>query len=85
LREEFATAGRVERFDVLEQFLPGERTSVTYAKVAGRLGVAEGTIKSDVSRLRRRYGELLRAEVAHTVGSHADLEDELRHLLAALS
>lgn len=85
LQEEFAVAGRADRFEALEQFLPGERTAVTYAEVARRLGVAEGTIKSDVSRLRRRYGELLREAVAQTLGSHTDLENELRHLVEALS
>jgi RNA polymerase sigma-70 factor (ECF subfamily) len=84
LREEFALAGRADRFEALEQFLPGEESAATYAEVASRLGVAEGTIKSDVSRLRRRYGECLREEVANTVGSLTDLDDELRHMVEAL-
>ena len=85
LREEFAAVGRAERFETLEQFLPGEESTATYGEIADGLGVAEGTIKSDVSRLRRRYGELLREEVANTVGSMTDLDDELRHLVEALS
>src|SRR5215475_1281090 len=64
LREEFRAAGRVDRFDALEQFLPGAESATSYAEIAHGLGVAEGTIKSDVSRLRRRYGECLREEVA---------------------
>jgi RNA polymerase sigma factor (sigma-70 family) len=84
LREEFTLAGRNGRLEALEQFLPGEQSTATYADIANRLGVAEGTIKSDVSRLRRRYGELLREEVANTVGSMTDLNDELRHLVEAL-
>lgn len=84
LREEFRSAGRAERFEKLEQFLPGREGADSYADLAATFGVPEGTIKSDVSRLRRRYGELLRSEVAHTLGTHTDLDDELRHLLEAL-
>ena len=85
LRKEFSAAGRAERFASLEQFLPGEPSTSTYAEIASRFGVSEGAIKSDVSRLRRRYGELLRASVASTVGSTTDLDDELRHLVEALT
>ena len=84
LREEFTTAGRAERFEKLEQFLPGEQSLTPYAELAVQFQVTEGAIKADVSRLRRRYGELLRAEVAHTIGTHTDLDDELRHLVEVL-
>lgn len=84
LREEFASAGRADRFARLEQFLPGREGVDSYADLAAQFGVTEGAIKADVSRLRRRYGELLRADVAHTLGTHADLEDELQHLIEAL-
>ena len=85
LREEFREAGKGERFEVLEQFLPGESASARYAEIAIQLGVAEGTVKSDVSRLRRRYGEVLREELVQTLGSVTDLEDELHHLFESLS
>jgi RNA polymerase sigma-70 factor (ECF subfamily) len=85
LREEFAVAGREDRFQVLEQFLPGQAATTSYTEVATQLGVAEGTVKSDVSRMRRRYGELLREELMQTVGSATDFEDELHHLFQALS
>lgn len=84
LREEFRETGKGERFEALEQFLPGESASATYASIAARLGVAEGTVKSDVSRLRRRYGEALREELVQTIGSVTDLEDELNHLFESL-
>jgi RNA polymerase sigma factor (sigma-70 family) len=84
LREEFSVAGRGGRFEMLEQFLPGQPASASYAEIATQLGVAEGTVKSDVSRLRRRYGELLRQELMQTVGSTTDLEDELHHLFESL-
>ncbi len=84
LQEEFSAAGRAERFGKLEQFLPGRQSCDSYAGLATQFRVTEGAIKADVSRLRRRYGELLRAGVAHTLGTHADLDDELRHLVEAL-
>jgi RNA polymerase sigma factor (sigma-70 family) len=84
LRCEFAAAERTVRFEMLEQFLPGAQKATTYAEMAKRLNLAEGTIKSDVSRLRRRYGELLRDELGQTLGSVTDLEDELHHLFESL-
>jgi RNA polymerase sigma-70 factor (ECF subfamily) len=85
LEQEYATDGKSERFACLEQFLPGQRGELTYAAAALRLGVPEGTLKSDVSRLKKRYRELLRAEVAHTVGSPDEINDELRHLIAIVA
>jgi RNA polymerase sigma-70 factor (ECF subfamily) len=85
LCEEFKQAEKAARFEMLEQFLPGEQASATYAEIASRFAVAEGTVKSDVSRLRRRYGELLREELVQTLGSVTDLEDELQHLFESLS
>src|SRR5262249_54935043 len=85
LRAEFAAAGRTARFESLEQFLPGEQSTATYAEIASHLGVAEGTIKSEVSRLRQRYGMVLREELGQTLGNVTDLEDELRHLCQSLS
>ena len=53
--------------------------------MAKALGLAEGTIKSDMHRLRRRYRELLRLEVAHTVATPAEIDEELRQLLEVFS
>lgn len=85
LASEYAGEGKAERFAHLEKFLPGEESDLTYAQAAARLGVAEGTIKSDMHRLKRRYRELLREEIAHTVATPAEVDDELRHLLAVVS
>jgi hypothetical protein len=54
------------------------------AAIAQELGIHVGTVKSTVSRLRTRYGELVRQEVGHTVSSPAEIPDELRHLLAVI-
>lgn len=84
LRAEVAAVGKGERFELLERFLPGEERSLSYAEAAVRLGLREGTFKSEVHRFRRRYGELLREEVAHTVVSPEEIDDELRHLIAVM-
>jgi RNA polymerase sigma factor (sigma-70 family) len=83
LQEEYAS-GKPERFAQLESFLPGEESDLTYAEAGRRYGMAEGTLKSDVNRFKKRYRELLRAEVAHTVANPAELEEELRHLIKVL-
>ena len=85
LREEFTTGAKAELFDRLKDTLTGEKTAPRYAETAAQLGMTEGAVKVAVHRLRRRYRELLRAEVAATVASPADVDDELKHLFLALS
>jgi RNA polymerase sigma-70 factor (ECF subfamily) len=85
LRKEYAAAGKSRRFAALEQFLPGQQTTSTYAAAASRLDLEPGTVKWEVHQLRRRYRELLRAEIAHTVGSADEIDEEVRHLIAVLS
>ncbi len=84
LQAEFATEGRAAVFDALKQFLTGGRPSARYAEVAARLGMTEGAVKVAVHRLRRRYRELLRAEIAQTVAGPDEIDDEIRHLLNCL-
>lgn len=84
LAAEYTRAAKAERFAYLEKFLPGEQCDLTYSDVARLLGVAEGTIKSDMHRLKRRYGALVREEVAHTVATPDEVEEELRHLRTVL-
>jgi DNA-directed RNA polymerase specialized sigma24 family protein len=84
LRAELAASGKADRFELLERFLPGEECALSYAEAAAQLDLPEGTFKSDVHRFRRRYGELLRQEIANTVGNPAEIDDELRHLIAVM-
>jgi len=84
LRDEYAAEGRSDRFEIVERFLPGEESGVSYVEVARQLGMAEGTLKSDVHRFKQRYRQVLRAEIAHTVARPEDVDEELRHLLAVL-
>ena len=85
LRTEHETAGKGEVFDTLKGCLMGERSSLPYAELGAKLGMSEGAVKVAVHRLRERYRKLLREEIANTVGRESEVEDELRHLMAALT
>jgi DNA-directed RNA polymerase specialized sigma24 family protein len=85
LREEFNATGKAELFGEIKIFLTGEKRAVSYAELAARLGTTEAALKMAVSRMRQRYGELLRSEIAMTVSSPEEIEEELRALFAALS
>jgi len=85
LRAEFSTGGRADVFEELKVFVSGEQSTLTYAEIGQRLGLTEGTVKVTVHRLRQRYRQLLRLEIAQTVQSPEAVEDELRDLFAALS
>lgn len=85
LRAEYAAAGHTRRFAILETFLPGEQGKRTYAEAAAELGVAAGTAKWEVHQFKKRYRELLRAEIAHTVSSPDQIDEEARYLISVLS
>jgi len=85
LRQEYVEAGREALFDHLKQTLTEPSGSMPYLQIAARLKSTEGAVKVAVHRLRQRYRELLRAEIARTVASPDEVEDELRNLFAALS
>lgn len=73
-----------ERFEALRPFLLTGKEGA-YAEASRSLGIGESAVRVGVHRMRRRFGELLRDEVAQTVGSPADVEDELRYLQRILS
>lgn len=85
LREQYAASGREELFEQLKPTLTEVSRAVRYAEIATRLGTTEGAVKVAVHRLRQHYRELLRAEIADTVASPGEVDDELRSLFAALS
>lgn len=85
LREELAAAGKLNQFNELKVCLTGDQSDVGYATPAKKLGMSEGAIKVTVHRMRARYRDLLREEIAHTVAGPEEIEDELRDLLRALS
>jgi RNA polymerase sigma-70 factor (ECF subfamily) len=82
LRREYAGAGKEALFDRLKLALTGE--SSPYAQLSAELDLSEAGVKVAVHRLRQRYRELLRAEIAQTVGSSAEVDGELRDLFAAV-
>ena len=80
-----AAEGKQELFEVARRLLHQEGAGAAYAGVAERLGMSEGAVRVAVHRLRRSFGELLREEIAQTVGSPAEIEEELRFLMRVLS
>jgi DNA-directed RNA polymerase specialized sigma24 family protein len=85
LRAEFVSSKRAALFDELKVLLTADQPGVSYAEIGRRTGLKEGAVKMAAHRLRRRYGELLRAQIAATVRDPREAEDELRHLIAVLS
>jgi RNA polymerase sigma factor (sigma-70 family) len=81
LRAEYAEAGRAERFQYLEVYLPGGEPALTQAEVGAALGLTEGTVKQEVFRVRRRFGELLREAVAQTVAHPDEVDEEINYLI----
>ena len=84
LQAEFAAGGKQTLFDRLKQFLTAARGSVGYAPIAAELNMSEGAVKVAVHRLRRRYRELLRDEIAQTVANPEEIDEEIRYLLSCL-
>jgi len=84
LEDENVRAGKAETFAGLKEFLTAGRESRPYGRVAESLGTTEGAVKVAVHRLRRRYRELLKEEIAQTVADPAEIDDELRELFAAV-
>ena len=85
LGEECAANGRTVQFEELKSSLWGEHREATQAETARRLNMSEGAFKVAAHRLRARFRELLRREIAHTVASPAEIDNELRHLIHVMS
>ena len=84
LRNEFVHHGRPEHFERLKVFLLGQ-ADAPYAALAREMNTSEGALKVAIHRLRKRYRELLRQEIADTVADPAEVESELRFLAAVLT
>jgi RNA polymerase sigma-70 factor (ECF subfamily) len=84
LQAEMSAGRQRERFAALESTLTGERAALPYRELAARFGVTETAVKSMVLRLRRRFRDLLREEVAHTIGNAEDVDAELANLFEVL-
>ncbi len=84
LRREYVVAGRAELFEELKHFQPGEEAVRSYAEVAARLDLTESAVKSAIYRLRQRHGDLLREEIAQTVATPGEVDEEIRYLIAVM-
>jgi RNA polymerase sigma-70 factor (ECF subfamily) len=85
LKAEAEAAGKGTQFEQLKSALTADRRQAPYAELGQRIGLTEGAVKVAVHRLRQRYRELLRAEIAHTVSDPKAVDAEIRHLFAALA
>jgi len=81
LRAEYAEADRADRFKYLEAYLPGGHATLSQAEVGAALGLTEGTVKQEVFKVRRRFGELLREAVAQTVAHPDEVDEEISYLI----
>lgn len=84
LRREYEDAGRGATFEALHAHLTEDPRNVSHASIASRLGTTEGAARVAAHRLRRRYGQLLRREIAATVNDPDEVDDEIRSLFAVL-
>jgi RNA polymerase sigma-70 factor (ECF subfamily) len=83
LREEYIASGRAKLFELLRGCLARDESALPYAEIAVRLNLSEAAVKMAVQRLRARYREILRAEIADTVAAPEEIEEEIRHLFSA--
>lgn len=85
LGDEMHAGGRGAQFERLQSFIGGEKPAENYASAARDLGSSEGALRTTVHRMKQRYRELVREEVAQTVSTEAEFEEELRHLFRVLA
>ncbi len=85
LKEEYAQAGKADFYERLRVFEAADPDAPTYAQVAAEFGLTESAVKSAAHRLRQRYGELVREEVAHTVERPEEVDSEIRYLISVIS
>lgn len=85
LREDMLAEGKADLFEVLKNHLSGAGEVLPFAEAGERLGISEGAARVAAHRLKKRYRQLLRDEIAQTVVSPTDVDDEIRYLVRVLS
>jgi RNA polymerase sigma-70 factor (ECF subfamily) len=85
VQQEFIVQGKPEHFDALKPWLVGELPTLSQATAAVRLGLSENAVKVAVHRLRKRFREQVKAELAQTVANPAEVGEELRYLVEVLA
>ena len=84
LRGEHEAAGKGDFYSTLKSFVSAEAAPASYDEAARRLGLSQSAVKSAIHRLRQRYQELIREEIAQTVTRASEIDDEIRYLLAVV-
>jgi RNA polymerase sigma-70 factor (ECF subfamily) len=84
LRAEFVAMGKGDQFDVLSAFLNPESEEGAYEEVSAQLGASPGAVRTAVYRMRRRYRKILREEIAETVTTPEETDEEIRFLFSVL-
>ena len=84
LQDEYAATGKAELFDSLTQLLADEPASPSRSDIAAKFAMTENALAQAFHRFRQRYQSLLRQEIAQTVATPGDIEDEVRHLIAVV-
>jgi RNA polymerase sigma-70 factor (ECF subfamily) len=85
LEAEYRREGKIDWMEAMRPVLTADRDEIDYRAIASRLGISETAARVAAHRLRQRYRRMIRAEVANTVASPADVEQEMRHLFQALA
>jgi len=85
LEEEFAKSGKSQLYARLKALNSGDKTLAPYADVAAEFGLSESAVKSTVFRMRQRYRELVREEVANTVSNRSEIDQEIHYLINVIS
>lgn len=84
VRQEYAASEKEDLFEELKEFLSSQKAR-PHAEIAARYGISVGAVGVCIHRLRKRYAEVLREEVLHTVGTAEEIETEIRHLITAVT
>jgi RNA polymerase sigma-70 factor (ECF subfamily) len=85
LRAEFIVAGKSAQFETLAPFLSRDSVETGYEALAAQMGMSSGALRTLAHRMRRRYRDLVRAEIAETVDSPEEIDEEIRFLMSVLS
>src|SRR5262249_26897320 len=85
LQSEMAARGKAKVFEELKIYLLGAKAETSYVQAATKIGMTEGNVRVTVNRMRNSFKKLLRAEIANTVATPQDVDEEIRHLFKVLS
>ena len=85
VRDEYVQSGKGAEFDQIKSCLTAERGTINYAEMAQASGTSEGALRVAIHRLRRRFREVFRDEIAQTVAHSDEIDDEVRYLMSVLA